>query len=159
MPPPFHFPADVGSDQERLRLFVDQTLRFLDLIIREPDEAVPGAADYLDWEVRRWLMEMVSDAARSAELTMAALTRTTDEDLQRAGLSGASLHAKLSLLLYAQDRLWAVATANRNRHFFLLGTLFKYINTILKSLLSVLPTAEPLKELKEFVEHSLDRGG
>lgn len=158
MPPPYHFAFEKGSDQERLQDFLLQTLRFLDMMIRAPDEAVPGAGDYLDDRVRGWLEQMLPDAARSTDEAMGALSDTSDESLRRAGLAGASQYAKLNLLLYAQDRLFDTSPANRARHFFLLGRLFKYINTILKSLLSLLPTAEPLRELKEFVEHSLDRG-
>jgi hypothetical protein len=76
-------------------------------------------------------------------------SRLTKSEIDDHGLDGAQLRFKLAVVRFLHTRYRAVPGIGRLRR------LIESIDTLLKSILGALGAGEGIKEIKEYIEHSL----
>lgn len=132
---------------ERLASFVGDLDKLL-------EEAISAGTVLFRWELRESLPRAHVEAREACVYRLQSLlvgnnelSQGLDGALESAGLTGAQLHSKL--LGYSDARIRFLVFGSRRY----LKRALRWANTLLGSLSTVLPIAEPLLELKETVEN------
>jgi hypothetical protein len=153
----FEFPifsGDPSEDpRETLRSFIEALRQFLDELILEGRDprGEPLFHDALRaymrpaWEEGRPLFAEVVDAIRSRD----GRSRLSNEAILSRGLWGAQLRFKLSVFRYLHGRYLTLGKGALRR-------LLEAIDTLLSSIVSAIGGAEGIKEIQQYIEHSLD---
>jgi hypothetical protein len=153
----FEFPifsGDPSEDpRETLRSFIEALRQFLDELTLEGRDSrgEPLFYDVLRpymrpaWEEGRPLFAEVADAIRSND----GRSRLSNEAILSRGLWGAQLRFKFSVFRYLHGRYLTLGKGALRR-------LLEAIDTLLSSILSAIGGGEGIKELQEYIEHSLD---
>lgn len=131
------------NPRELLVEFLDFTRRLFDTLVSDREQYFQrefGNLLPVVWEELRPLFRQVQDAVRAL----------SDEQLQSAGLYGRQLAFKLTGFRSAWNSFFNLGGVNR------LIKVLKWINTLLKSLVSLLPIGEPLVEFKEVMETEIE---
>ncbi len=134
--------------------FIDQTETLLQELVDNRDSLM--RRHLRDSLHRAWTALRTRDAFNQLRI---GLRQTLPNQLTVAGLDGAELDLKLEGFNEAMDafRLQMQATGWIGRRLRkLLLRLLKWINTILGSLSSVIPSGEAIKELKEVLENGVE---
>lgn len=148
------FGGDPAEDpRSTLRAFVAALRQFLDELIfenRDPrdeplfyEALLPSMRPA--WEEALPLFEEVLAAIGPTDRS----TRLSNEAIISHGLWGAQLRFKLSVIRYLHGRYLGLGKRALRR-------LLEAIDTLLSSILSAIPAGEGIKEIKEYIEHSLD---
>ena len=148
------FSGDPAEDpRATLRNYIETIRQFLDELITGNldskgaplfhEALVPSMR--IAWEEALPLFPDLMDAIRSTDRP----SRLSNEAIVSHGLWGAQLRFKLSVIRYLHDRYLASGKRTLRR-------LLEAIDTLLGSILAALPYGEGIKEIKEYLEHSLD---
>lgn len=147
------FSGDPGEDpRATLRRFIETVRQFLDELIFEGRDPTgePLFHEVLfssmgpAWEEAHPLFDDVIDVIRSTDRP----SRLSNEAIVSHGLWGAQLRFKLSVIRYLHGRYLALGKGTLRR-------LLEAIDTLLSSILSAIGAGEGIKEIKEYIEHSL----
>ena len=153
----FEFPIFSGDPaeepRETLRAFIEALRQFLDELILESKDprGEPLFYDALRsymrpaWEESRPLFADLIEAIRSPD----GRSRLSNEAILSRGLWGAQLRFKLSVFRYLHGRHLTLGKGALRR-------LLEAIDTLLSSIISAVGGCEGIKEIQEYIEHSLD---
>jgi hypothetical protein len=100
--------------------------------------------------VRRSLLDAFDETGPAVWERIPTIVYQELRDLEALGLTGNSLHAKLTGYSNARDRFWRRGGIKGLRH------LLKWMDTILGSIAVGVPPLHALKELKDAIERVID---